>query len=188
MDDQKLSKVKKFYFRNHRMPSYREMKRMFGYASPAAVAYVIHKWREKGLIKIEDRHVAPDDQFFRLPLLGVIKAGTPTTEDNYETESISLDQYLVGHPGYTFLLRVSGDSMVDEGIKHGDLVILDKKRPPQEGDVVAALIDGQWTLKYFKKQNGNILLQAANPKYQPIGPKESLELGGVVVSVIRKYY
>ncbi len=112
----------------------------------------------------------------------------PTTEDNYETESISLDQYLVGSPGYTFLLRVSGDSMIGEGINNGDLVILDKKRQPREGDVVAAFVDGAWTLKYYQKQNGVIVLLAANPKYQPIKPHESLELGGVVVSVIRKYY
>ncbi len=188
MEDPRLSKVKKFYFRNRRMPSYREMKKMFGYASPTAVAYVVHKWKEKGLIRIEDRHVVPDDQFFRLPLLGVIKAGSPTTEEYYETESISLDQYLVGSPGHTFLLRVSGDSMIGEGINNGDLVILDKKRQPKEGDVVAAFVDGQWTLKYFKRYNSQVTLEAANPKYRPIVPKESLILGGVVVSVIRKYY
>ena len=123
-----------------------------------------------------------------LPMLGRIKAGSPTAMDAYETDPVSLDQFLVQHPGHTFLLRVSGDSMIDEGIHTGDLVILDKKREPRNKDIVAALIDDEWTLKYFHNENGSVFLTAANPKYPPLYPKQSLDIGGVVVSVIKKYY
>jgi SOS regulatory protein LexA len=122
-----------------------------------------------------------------LPFLGRIKAGLPTN-DAYEDDPVFLDQYLVKHPGYTFLLRVSGDSMIDEGIHTGDLVILDKKREPRNKDIVAALIDNEWTLKYFHQEEGKVYLTAANAKYPPLYPKESLNIGGVVVSVIKKYY
>jgi repressor LexA len=121
-------------------------------------------------------------------MLGSIKAGPPTQDDQYEADPISLDQYLVQNPGHTYLLRVSGDSMVEEGIKQGDLVILDKKREPREKDIVAALIDNEWTLKYFHNKDGQVFLSAANPNYPPLHPKESLSIGGVVVSVIKKYY
>ncbi len=182
-----LNKVRKFYYRHKRMPSYREMARMLGYTSPNAVAYKVHKWIEEGVVRMEDRHLEPDDKFFSLPLLGVIKAGFPVADD-FQQESVSLDQYLVGNPGFTFLLRVSGDSMINEGIREGDLVILDRKREPRNKDVIAAYIDNQWTLKYFNRNNGKVYLSAANPKYPPMFPQESLVTGGVVVSVIRKYY
>jgi len=123
-----------------------------------------------------------------IPFLGRIKAGPPTQDDSYDDDPVSLDQYLVQHPGHTYLLRVSGDSMIDEGIKQGDLVILDKKREPRDRDIVAALIDDEWTLKYFRNEEGKIYLSAANPNYPPLHPKDSLSIGGVVVSVIKKYY
>ncbi|MEO6508700.1 MAG: LexA family transcriptional regulator [Patescibacteria group bacterium] len=123
-----------------------------------------------------------------IPMLGRIKAGPATQDASFDEDPVSLDQYLVQHPGYTYLLRVSGDSMIDEGIKQGDLVILDKKREPKNHDIVAALIDNEWTLKYFMNDQGEVYLKAANPKYPPLHPKESLSIGGVVVSVIKKYY
>ncbi len=123
-----------------------------------------------------------------VPFLGRIKAGSPTQEDAYNEDPISLDQYLVTNPGHTFLLRVSGDSMIDEGIHQGDLVILDKKREPKNNDIVAALIDDEWTLKYFHNKEGQVYLSAANRKYPPLHPRESLSIGGVVTSVIKKYY
>lgn len=122
-----------------------------------------------------------------LPLLGTIKAGVPTQEDSSD-EPVSLDQYLVPSPGHSYLLRVSGDSMINEGITPGDLVILDKKREPKNKDIVAALIDNEWTLKYFHNENGSVYLSAANPKYPELHPKDTLSIGGVVTSVIKKYY
>lgn len=188
IEDNKLTLVKKFYFRHKRLPTFREMKNLFGFASPNAVAWVVSKWIKEGILQLHDHKLAPADNFFSLPLLGVIKAGSPTAEDEYLTESVSLDEYLIANPGFNYLLRVSGDSMIDEGINSGDLVILDKRREPKSGDIVAANIDNEWTLKYFINENGRVYLKAANPKYDPIYPKEQLNIGGVVVSVIRKYY
>ncbi len=124
----------------------------------------------------------------RLPFIGVIKAGPPVAEEGLTNESVSLDEFLVTAPGYTYLLRVSGDSMINEGINPDDLVVIDKMRTPRNGDVVAACVDGEWTVKYFRERNGQPFLEPANPKYQAIFPQATMDIGGVVVSVIRKYY
>lgn len=188
MESPTLNKIKEFYFKRRRLPTYREMQKIFGFASKNAVAYAVYKWIRAGILKMDENKLVPTSQFFGLPLLGHIKAGSPTSEDQYETETVSLDEYLVGNPGFAYLLRVSGDSMEREGIKPGDLVVLDKKREPKNGDIVAAYIDNEWTLKYFKRENGKLQLEAANPKYKPLIPHQHLSIGGVVVSVIRKYY
>src|SRR5690348_15833249 len=120
---------------------------------------------------MEGRKLEPEDKFFSLPLLGVIKAGVPVADD-CEPESISQDQYLIGNPGFTYLLRVSGDSLVVRGIREGDLVIRDRKREPRNKDVIAAFIDNQSTLKFFNKNTGRVYLSAANPKYPPMYPQE----------------
>ena len=78
--------------------------------------------------------------------------------------------------------------MIEAGINEGDIVIVDQKRQIGKNDIVAACVDGEWTVKYFKKQDGKILLIPANSKYPVIYPQQSLEIGGVVVSVIRNYH
>ena len=78
--------------------------------------------------------------------------------------------------------------MINAGLQPGDLVILDKKREPKNGDIIAAFVDNEWTLKYYKRDQKSVYLEPANPKYEPIYPKQNLEVGGVVVSSIRKYY
>ena len=185
----KLQKIKQFYTTNRRLPTYTEMLDLFGYSSRNAVFKLVQKWIEKGLLEKIGNRLAPTKDFFALPVLGFIQAGTPSVHgDYYSDESISLDQYLVPNPGFTFLLRVSGDSMIDAGIHEGDLVILDAKRDPKNGDVVAALVDGEWTLKYFNRVKEKIFLTAANANYKPIYPTAELTIGGVVVKVIKEYY
>ncbi|MCR4263396.1 MAG: LexA family transcriptional regulator [Candidatus Roizmanbacteria bacterium] len=185
----RLQKIKEFYTTNRRLPTYTEMLTLFGFSSRNAVFKLVHKWIEEGILEKMGNRLAPTEQFFALPVLGFIQAGTPTIHgDYYSEESISLDQYLVPNPGFTFLLRVSGDSMINAGIHEGDLVILDNKRAAKPGDIVAALVDNEWTLKYFNRANGKTYLTAANPAYAPIHPKENLMIGGVVVKVIKEYY
>lgn len=185
----RLQKIKEFYTANRRLPTYTEMLTLFGFSSRNAVFKLVHKWIEEGILEKMGNRLAPTEQFFALPVLGFIQAGTPTTHgDYYSEESISLDQYLVPNPGFTFLLRVSGDSMINAGIHEGDLVILDNKRTAKPGDIVAALVDNEWTLKYFNRTNGQTYLTAANPAYRPIHPKEHMTIGGVVVKVIKEYY
>ena len=91
---------------------------------------------------------------------------------------MSMDEYLITKPDASFLLKVSGDSMIGEGIMEGDLVIVEKGKQPRNGDVVIAEVDGEWTMKYFKKQGKQVYLEAANPKYPIIKPKTELTAWG----------
>jgi repressor LexA len=70
----------------------------------------------------------------------------------------------------------------------GDLVIVEKGRVPKDGNIVVAEVDGEWTMKFFRKEGKEIALEAANPKYPLIRPKSELRLGGIVTAVIRKYH
>lgn len=103
-------------------------------------------------------------------------------------DAIDVYDYLLNRSGTIFSLTVKGDSMIDEGIHEGDIVIVEREREPRNGDVVAAQVDGEWTVKYYQNAYGEVSLHPANKNYPVIVPRESLEIGGVVVSVIRKYH
>jgi len=100
---------------------------------------------------------------------------------------VSMDEYLVAKPDSSFLLQVTGDSMTGAGIMDGDLVVVERERTPKSGDIVLAEVDGQWTMKYFRRQGGEVILEAANPAYPTIYPKEELKIGGVITASVRKY-
>lgn len=105
-------------------------------------------------------------------------------QDNY----INLHQLFNNLSKDTFALTVSGDSMIDAGINEGDIVIIDNEREPKNDDIVAACIDNEWTVKYLKKEGSHVQLIPANKNYPVLKPKDSLTIGGVVVSVIRTYH
>lgn len=123
-----------------------------------------------------------------LRILGEVQAGFPSPAEENLLDMISLDQFLVRNPQASFLLRVTGDSMIDEGIRPGDHVIIERGRTPKNGDVVLAQIDGDWTLKYFERRGGKIRLVPGNKKYPVLEPKQELKVTGVVASVVRKYF
>ena len=101
---------------------------------------------------------------------------------------ISFDEYLVKNPATSFLLSVTGDSMIDAGIREKDLVIIDNNREPKNGDIILAEVDGNWTMKYFRKKGEMVILEAANSKYPTIIPRADLRIAGVITAVVRKYY
>ena len=102
-------------------------------------------------------------------------------------DTINLDQYLVRRPEATYLLTVSGDSMIEAGIHPGDLVLVEKGGVPKQNDIVIAQIDGEWTMKYFGKDQSGVFLDPANSKYTRMRPERSLSIGGLVKAVVRKY-
>ncbi len=186
MKDDKYDILRRFYFKYHYIPSFREMKDLFHLQSPGAVGYWINHWKEEGFLEVNKEKLIPTDRFFEFPLLGSIQAGFPQDEqENYET--VKLVPFTIENPADTYVLKVRGDSMEGAGIIEGDLVVLDKSLRPQTADIVAAFIDDEWTLKYYFDKNGRIYLKAANKKYPDIFPKRKLEIGGVVIKVVREY-
>jgi SOS regulatory protein LexA len=147
--------------------------------------------------RLEDLSVPPEDggngwaapaagpRAYRV--LGLVEAGFPSPAEEEMRDTMSLDEFLVTNPDASFLLKVSGDSMTGAGILPGDLVIVDRGQTAKSGDIVIAEVDGEWTMKFFKKSGDAVYLVPANPRYKPITPKHELRIAGVVTAVVRKY-
>ncbi|OGK20375.1 repressor LexA [Candidatus Roizmanbacteria bacterium RIFCSPHIGHO2_02_FULL_37_15] len=182
----RLTKIKTFYKKHRRLPSYSEMLKLFNFSSKNAVFKIIQKFIESGFLKKEGSKLAPTSKFFSLPLVGLVKAGFPIlAEEN--REYLTLDEYLIDDPQSAFLLKVSGDSLIGLGIFDGDIVIIERKKQATAGDIVLAQIDREWTLKILKKDGIRAYLESANPKYPPFYPRQELQIFGVVKAVIRKF-
>ena len=121
-------------------------------------------------------------------MVGDVAAGFPSPAEEELREVISMDEYLITRPDASFLLKVKGDSMTGAGIMDGDLVIVEKGRDPKNGDIVLAEVDGDWTMKYFRRKGKDVVLEAANSAYPVIRPKEELKIGGVITAAVRKYH
>lgn len=178
-----------FFHDNRRMPSYQEMVDLLGVRSKSVVNFWINKLISHGFIEKDSKgRLSLTKRSFAIPIVGSIQAGFPSPEEEELRDIISMDEYLITKPESSFLLTVAGDSMIGAGIMEGDLVIIERGRDPKTGDIVVAEVDGEWTMKYFRKHNKQIVLEAANPKYPDIKPKTELRIGGVVTAVIRKYH
>ena len=189
VDPYMLDALRRFWRANHRMPTYSEMTRLFGYRSKNAAFRLAKKLIEEGYVeKDETGRLMPKGERLGIPLLGYVQAGFPSPAEEELIDTLSLDEYLVDNPDASFMLKVSGDSMIDAGIHEGDVVIVEKGPRPKNGDVVLACVDNEWTLKYYQKRGNNVELVPANKNYPVIKPKNELTLGGVVKSMIRRYF
>jgi repressor LexA len=165
-----------------------EIADLFGYSSRSSAVHVINKLIKRNFVRKGQRGHLMTGSFFqpRIRILGSIAAGFPTPEEEELDNTLSLDEFLVNKPESTFMLEVKGDSMINAGIMPKDRVLVERGRLPKQGDVVVANVDGEWTMKYYRKDGDTVYLEAANPNYPNIYPQEQLSIGGVVVSVCRK--
>ncbi len=183
------NKILDFYRKNRRMPGYKEIMKLVGFKSKNAVYKLLNKMVDDEVIdKDSEGRLTPMKIFGQIPLLGLVEAGIPTLAEADQSESLSIDDYFLGDKkGPTYLLEVKGDSMIDEGIREGDLVLVERRGDPKDGDIVIAEVDGGWTMKYFKKKGNIIYLKPANKNYSPIYPQYDLKVAAIVKGVIRKY-
>jgi SOS regulatory protein LexA len=185
---EKVSRLRHFVLRNKRLPGYKEMLKLFSYRSKNAVHGLLLRLADLGYINKSRGRISFTDKLTGvIRVLGAVQAGFPSPAEEELLDTLSLDEFLVERPEATFMLKVSGDSMIEAGIQSGDLVLVEKGTTPKTNDIVVAQVDGEWTLKYFVKDKTGIRLEPANKKFKTIRPKNSLEIGGVVRTVIRKY-
>ena len=171
------------------MPSYSEMLRLLGYRSKNSVFKVVRDLLKHGyLVRKTSRHILPARSLYDIRMLGYVAAGFPSPAEEELLDTMSLNEFLIKKPQATFLLKVDGDSMIDAGIMPGDLVLVEKGRQPKNGDVVIAYVDGEWTMKHFYKKSKKVFLQPGNKKYPVIYPKQELNIAGVIIANVRKYY
>jgi len=177
------------FYRNHkRLPGYKEIMSLCGFKSKNSVYKLINKLVDEGVVEKDSQgRLTPARMSLEVPLLGLVEAGIPTTAEETTLDTLSLDDYLINHKEASYILEVKGDSMIEEGIREGDLVIVERKNNPKEGDIVIAEVDGGWTMKFLRKKNGKFYLEPANKNYKPIYPEYDMKIAAVVRGVIRKY-
>lgn len=178
------------------MPSVREIMGRFGFASPATVASHLDLLEKKGAIRRETGRVRnivlperkPRPQLLEVPLYGMIPAGIPEGQEQQSDRCITVDPDSIRLPrnARTFALEVRGDSMMGAGILERDVVILEHAEP-RNRDIVAALIDGDVTLKRYLVENGRPFLRAENPLYPDLIPASELVIQGVFRALIRTH-
>ena len=127
---------------------------------------------------------------FRIPLLNdSVSAGFPSPADDYTEENIDLNEHLISNPFSTFFLRVKGDSMINAGIKDKDLIIVDKSLIAKPGNIIIAMIDGEFTIKRLSIKNDELYLKAENHNYPDFSIKNHIDvqIWGVVIYSIHSY-
>jgi repressor LexA len=178
-------------------PSMREIGEKAGLSSTASVTYQLQILEEKGWIRRDasrgraieitlpgqDGEAAPQDKTRLIPLVGRIAAGNPILAEQEVEEVLPLPESIVGK-GDLFLLQVKGDSMIDAAICDGDYVVIRAQKSAEKGEIVAAMIDGEATVKTWSKKEGHFWLLPANDNYAPI-PADNAEILGKVTAVLR---
>jgi len=183
-------------------PSVREIGESVGLTSPSSVAHQLKNLQRAGYLRIDPNRpralvlspetiehdsfemIEPNSSTTNVPVLGRIAAGGPILAEQSVEAVFPLPRDLVGE-GDLFSLKVVGDSMVDAAICDGDWVVIRQQANCENGDIVAALIDDEATVKTFKRRDGHVWLMPHNPAYSPI-LGDHAQILGKVVSVLRK--
>lgn len=180
-------------------PSTRQIADAVGLQSTSSVSRHLKALEDKGFLRRSDAVSRPIDvrPFLRgsgprmpaeasvaVPVVGDIAAGAPILAEEHADDVLTLPRELVGS-GTVFALRVRGESMVDAAICDGDIVVVRRQQEAHSGQIVAAMIDGEATVKVFRRRAGHVYLEPRNPAYQVIDGDEAVVLGRVV-SVMRR--
>lgn len=188
-----LEAIQEFILEHGYAPTVRELGQMVGLSNPSAVFKHLLSLEKKGYLRREGGEVRlahePDAvNAVRLPLVGLVPAGTPREMFDTLGETVEVPAWFSGRRrGNLFCLRVTGKSMIDAYIDDGDLVVIERTEVANSGEMVVALLeDGSVTLKRLRREKDRVLLVPENPAFKPIEVKE-LRIVGRVVGVIRKY-
>ncbi len=171
-----------------RVPGYKELITLTGFKSKNSIWRFINRLADDRILSKDNKgKISLRNNRSKIPLLGLVEAGFPTPAEETNLDRITLDEWLVNDRAATFMLKVKGDSMKDAGILQGDYVITERGNSAKVGEIVIAEVDGEWTMKYLRKDRQGYYLEAANRAYKPIRPNQDLSINAVVRVVVRKY-
>jgi repressor LexA len=183
-----LATLQDYYAEHGVFPPYSGIGQLLGLRSKASVAAFIGRMRTEGYLQsTPDRRLKPGARFFERAKRAAVRAGAPQgAEDDY-LEPVSLDRYLIDVPSRAVLIEVKGDSMINAGILPGDLAVVERGAGYGDGDLVVALVEGEFTLKRLAREAGRHVLVPANPAYPVLRPEGDLQIHGVVRGIVRRY-
>jgi repressor LexA len=188
-DAEYLAKLQDYYANWKSIPSYSSLCEILGIASKSWVKAVLDRLAKAGFVeRTPDGMWVPTRQFFARPFAeSSVQAGMPLSVTATQGDYYVIDEMLITTPSLTTMIPVKGDSMMDAGIRDGDVAVVEKRHLANVGDIVVAIVDGDFTLKELGKERGKYILIPANPAFPVIRPQGTLEIFGVLVGLIRKY-
>lgn len=187
-DEQYLARLRSHWKRQASFPPIAKLTEVVGLSSTSSVHAMLERLCVAGYLTKADGRIAPTKRFFARPVLGPVRAGLAQPASQEEPELITVDDYLIDEPNRTSMHRVKGDSMRDAGIVEGDILAVEHNTPTKPGDIVLACVDNELTVKTLRlDQEGRWYLEPANPDYECIRPRTSLEVLGVVVGLVRRF-
>ena len=184
LDPAYLEKLQDYYAEHKVIPSYSVLATLWGISAKSWVSQCVKRFEEAGFL---DKQLKPGQRFFERRLANdTVQAGlpNPALSDGYDL--VTIDDYLVRVPSKTSLVRVKGDSMIEAGIHEGDLLVVEQQPNANVGEIVVAIVDNEFTVKYLDREKGQFVLKPANKAYPVIRPKGRLEIFGVMAGLVRR--
>ena len=187
LDPSYLEKLQDYYAEQKVIPSYSVLAGLWGISAKSWVSECVKRFEEAGYLDwTPDRQLKPGSRFFERRLAdSAVQAGlpNPALADGYDL--VTIDDYLVKIPSKTSLLRVKGDSMVDAGIHEGDLLVIEQQPNANVGEIVVAIVNNEFTVKYLEREKGAFVLKPANKAYPVLRPR-AFEIFGVMAGLVRR--
>lgn len=186
--ESQLQKLRLHYREFKKLPTYEEMREIFGCKSKSTAYYAINKLVSAGYLKKVKNKLVPGKYFMSLPYYKSVRAGFPSPAEEEANDRMSLDAYLINQPNNTFFVKVKGDSMDQAGILDGDIVIVERTGSAHLNQTVVVSVEGQLLVKILKKIGTQFFLESANPHYPDLPLEDYVHQGmvGVVKGVVRK--
>ena len=175
------------YFAEHQvLPSYSTLAELVHVDSKSTASILVNRLALQQYVAFTpDKRLKPGPRFFERQLFESVQAGLPEAAGDAPPEAITLDRFLIDKPSETIIIKIKGDSMIDAGIHDGDLAVVERRSRANKGEIVVAIVENQFTLKYLDRDRHGHLLRPANPTFAPI--RGEFEVFGVMVGLVRKY-
>jgi repressor LexA len=189
IDPAYLEKLQDYYAEHKVIPSYSVLATLWGISAKSWVSQCVKRFEEAGYLDwTPDKQLKPGKRFFERRVAdSPVQAGMPQAAIAEGGDYVaSIDEMVVRKPSKTTLVRVKGDSMIDAGILEGDYLVVEQQNHANVGEIVVAIVDNEFTVKYLDREKGTFVLKPANKAYPVIRPRGRLEIFGVMAGLVRK--
>jgi len=189
IDPAYLEKLQDYYAEHKVIPSYSVLATLWGISAKSWVSECVKRFEEAGFLDwTPEKQLKPGKRFFERSVAdSPVQAGMPQAAIAEGGDYVaSIDEMVVRKPSKTTLVRVKGDSMIDAGILEGDYLVVEQQNHANVGEIVVAIVDNEFTVKYLDREKGTFVLKPANKAYPVIRPRGRLEIFGVMAGLVRR--